>query len=139
MMRGILGAIAAVLVGGLVILLIEMLGHACYPFPPGVDPRNHDSLGAYMKTAPLGAWMFVLAAYYVGSFAGGAVGAWIGCRPWAGWAAGAVLMTLGLVNLLMMPHPAWFWAASLAGYLPAAWAGARLARRSPPAAPALHS
>jgi len=135
MLRGILGVIGAVVAGTVVILLVEILGHRCYPFPPGVDPHNHESLQAYMKTAPLGAWLFVLAAYAGGSFVAGALASLIGKRPWAALAAGGVLMALGLVNVLTLPHPAWFWVASLFIFLPAAGLGGRLARRPPPAPP----
>jgi hypothetical protein len=132
MLRGILGALAGVIIGTVVILLIEMLGHFVYPLPANVDPKDHQALAEFMKTAPPAPWLFVLAAYAAGSFAGGAAGARIGKKPWAGWLTGGLLMALGLVGLLTMWHPAWFWVVSLSLYLPAAWAGARLVRRAPP-------
>lgn len=129
MVRAILGTIAGVVAGTGVILLIEILGHHVYPFPPGVNPKDPESLKAYMAAAPVGASLFVLAAYAFGSFAGGAAGAAVGGRRWAGVATGGVLLILGVVVLLMYPHPVWFCAASLSLYLPAAWLGARLVRR----------
>lgn len=129
MVRAILGTIVGVVAGTVVILLIEILGHNVYPFPPGVDPKDPESLKAYMAAAPLGASLFVLAAYAFGSFTGGAAGAAAGGKRGAGVATGGVLMILGIVALLMYPHPVWFWAASLALYLPAAWLGARLVRK----------
>src|ERR1051325_4208077 len=129
MLRGILGSIAGIVIGTMVLLGIEVLGHRLYPFPAGLDPNDHQALASFMKTAPLGAWLFVLAEYAVGSFAGGASGTWLGSKPWICWVTGGVLMIMGLVCLLTMPHPAWFWAASLALYLPASWAGGRLMRR----------
>ena len=125
MIRGIAGVIAGVVIGTVVILLIEILGHHLYPFPPGLDPKDHAALARYMMTAPIGAWLFILAAYAAGSFTAGASGAWIARKSWVGWVDGGILMILGLANLLMIPHPAWFW-GSLALYLPAAGAGARL-------------
>jgi len=129
MLRAILGAFVGVVAGTIVILLIETLGHFVYPFPQGLDPKDHQALANFMKTAPIQAWLFVLAAYAAGSFVGGAAGAWIGKNRRAGWASGGVLMVLGLIGLLMRWHPVWFWGASLALYLPAAVLGARLARR----------
>jgi hypothetical protein len=74
MLRGILGSIAGLVIGVMIIFAIEMLGHYAYPFPPGLDPHDHQALANFMKTAPLGAWLFVLAAYAAGSFAAGASG-----------------------------------------------------------------
>jgi hypothetical protein len=133
MLRGILGAFAGIVIGTVVIMLLEIVGHLVYPFPPGLDPKDHAALSAYMMGAPIGAWLFVLAAYAAGSFTGGAVGTLIGRKAWIGWATGAVFVILGLIGLLMTKAPVWFWVASLAVYLPCAWLGARLARRREPA------
>ena len=129
MLRGILGSIAGVAIGTMVIFGIEVLGHHVYPFPPGVDPKDHEALVKFMKTAPLGAWLFVLAGYAAGSFVAGASGTWIGKKPWICWVSGGLLMVMGFFGLLMTSPPAWFWAVSLALYLPASWAGARLVGR----------
>jgi hypothetical protein len=127
MMRGILGVIAGLVIGTMVIFALEMLGHFVYPFPPGLDPKDHQALAKFMMSAPIAAWLIILVAYAAGSFVAGAAGTWIGRKPWIGWVNGGILMVLGLMNLLMIPHPAWFW-GSLALYIPAASAGARLAR-----------
>jgi hypothetical protein len=113
----------------MVLLGIEVLGHRVYPFPAGLDPNDHQALASFMKTAPLGAWLFVLAAYAVGSFAGGASGTWLGSKPWICWVTGGLFMIMGLIGLLMRSNPVWFWVVSLALYLPASWAGGRLMRR----------
>ncbi|HVE42373.1 MAG TPA: hypothetical protein VNM14_20990 [Planctomycetota bacterium] len=128
MIRGIVGVIAGIVIGSFVILLIELLGHHVYPFPPGLDPKDHQALAKFMMTAPIGAWLFVLFAYAAGSFVAGASGTWIGRKPWIWWVNGAILMILGVLNLKMMPHPGWFIPVSLGIYLPCVWAGARLAR-----------
>jgi hypothetical protein len=128
MIRGIAGVIAGVMLGTFVIVLLEMLGHLVYPFPPGLDPKDHQALAAFMKSAPITAWLFVLFAYAAGSFVAGATGTWIGRNAWVGWLNGGILMVLGLIGLKMMPHPVWFWVVSLALYLPCAWLGARLLR-----------
>ena len=129
MLRGILGTIAGLVLGTIVIFLIELLGHYVYPFPPGLDPKDHQALSEFMRTAPIGAWLFVLFAYGAGSFTAGASGAWIGRKPWIGWVIGAFMTLLGVIGLRMTPHPTWFAVVSLILYMPLAWAGARLARR----------
>ena len=134
MIRGIVGTIVGAVSGTIVIMMLEMLGHAVYPFPPGLDPKDHAALTKFMMNAPIGAWLFVLAAYAAGSFTGGAVGTLIGRKAWIGWVMGILFTILGLVGLLMMSHPIWFWVVSLSLYVPAAWAGSRQVRRREPAA-----
>src|SRR5262245_47639143 len=98
MIRGILGTIVGVVAGTVVIMLLEMLGHAVYPFPAGLDPKDHAALTKFMMNAPIGAWCFVLAAYAAGSFTGGAVGTLIGRKAWIGWVIGGLFMILGLIG-----------------------------------------
>jgi len=131
MIRGILGTIVGVVAGTAVIMVIEIAGHKLYPFPPGLDPRDNAALSRFMMTAPLGAWLFVLTAYAAGSFTGGAVGMLIGRKGWIGGVMGILFTILGLVGLLMMSHPVWFWVVSLSLYIPCAWLGARLMRPKP--------
>jgi hypothetical protein len=127
--RGILGTIVGAVAGTVVIMGLEMLGHAVYPFPQGLDPKDQAALSKFMMNAPIGAWLFVLGAYAAGSFTGGAVGTLVGRKAWIGWVLGILFMLLGLIGLLMMSHPVWFWVVSLSLYVPAAWAGSRLVRR----------
>jgi hypothetical protein len=117
--------------GTIVIFLLEVVGHQVYPFPPGLDPNNHQALAEFMKTAPIGAWLFVLLAYAAGSFVAGASGTRIGRKPWIGWINGGLMMVLGGIGLTMVPHPVWFMVVSLSLYLPCAWLGARLAWPKP--------
>ena len=93
---------------------------------------------AYLKVIPTGALLTVRLAWAVGTFAG----AWLAARlaPAAkrshGMAIGALFLLFTAGNLAAFPHPAWFWALSLAAIQPAAFLGARLgARRSRPTPP----
>ncbi len=128
MRRGILGIVAGVVAGGAVILLVEGLGMRVYPPPAGLDLKNPESIRTFMKNAPVGALLFVLAAHAAGGLAGGSLAALAGRALWPGIATGAILMVLALLNLLAVPHPAWFWAASLVLPVPLAWAGAVMVR-----------
>jgi len=68
-----------------------------------------------MARVPLGALLFVLAAWAGGSFPG----SWLATRLGPGRHAahgaivGAILLAAGVANMLLLPHPAWFWAAAL--------------------------
>ena len=71
----------------------------------------------------------MLAAHAAGSLAGAWLAAKVAGRaPLVhGLIVGGVFLSCGIVNLLQIPHPAWFGPADVAAYLPAAYLGARLA------------
>ena len=46
----------------------------------------------------------------------------------------ALLFGAGLVNLMTIPHPVWFWVASSALYWLGAWSGAQAAGTAAPPA-----
>jgi hypothetical protein len=111
---------------------LETLGHKVYPPPPGLDPTNMESVRAMMKDIPLGALLFVLAAWVIGTAAGGAVAAKIASRKPVLHAiiVGVVILALTVVNLVMIPHPTWFAVVSLLAAVPAAYVGALAVRRT---------
>ncbi len=129
------------LVAGLVIWATELIGSQIYPLPPGVNPEDPASLRAAMVDLPLGALLLVLFGWTVGTFAG----AWITARrvdraPIAhGLTLGAFALVGGVVNMLTLPHPVWFWIAGVAVFLPAAYLGARLGASPGPKDEALAS
>ena len=98
-----------------------------------MDPANLESIKSAMARIPLGAMLFVLLSYTVGSVAGG----WVAARfaPGAGLRhamfVAALLFGAGLMNLLTIPHPPWFWVASSAIYFLGAWSGAQAAGTGP--------
>lgn len=69
--------ISAVLLGLLVafgtIMLVEWLGHQVYPPPSDLDFNNPEQLRVYMGTLPLGAFLFVLLGWFLGTLLGGLV------------------------------------------------------------------
>lgn len=134
--RSILAVIVGMLVAFVLIACVEMVGIRVYPLPTGVDPTNLNAMKAAMATRPPAALLFVLLAYTVGSVAGG----WVAARfaPSAGMMhamiVAALLFGAGLMNLMTIPHPTWFWATSSVIYFLGAWSGARAGGASPPAA-----
>lgn len=129
MVRSILAVVAGMLVAFVLIVCVEMIGMRVYPPPTDMDPRNIESIKSAMARIPLGAMLFVLLAYTVGSVAGG----WVAARfaPSAGLShamfVAALLFGAGLMNLMTVPHPVWFWVASSAIYFLGAWSGAQAA------------
>jgi len=127
--RSVLGVVLGLFAAGLVIMTVQGIGHQAFPLPEGIDPKDPESLKAGMDRIPLGAMLFVLLAYLVGTIAG----AWLAARI-AGRAAilhglivGLFLLAGSIANLMKIPHPVWFALVNLLIYLPAAWLGARVA------------
>jgi hypothetical protein len=86
-----------------------------YPPPPGLDFSNKEALRAYVESAPSGALMMVLAAWVVATLAGGlAAGQIARTRPGLVSALiGLVILVAGVANLIMIPHPTWFWVSAV--------------------------
>jgi hypothetical protein len=137
-MRSALRSIAAVLAGfvvaSIVMMIIETLnGHVLYPelgkAAEGVTDRER--LRALLATAPIGALLVVIGGWILGGVAGGWTATRLSARRTAihGLVVGALLTLGGIANNLMIPPPLWFWVVSLLVLMPAAYLGARLARR----------
>ncbi len=128
MRRSLGSVIVGFVAGAVVIMAVEAVSQAIYPLPPGVDPKNPEALRAYMAVVPTGALLLVLLAWALGAFAGGLVASRLAGRAPLGHAlaAASILLAGGIVNMLMIPHPAWFWVAGIAVFFPAAYLGARL-------------
>ncbi len=69
--RKILAVVAGVILAGLVVYGVQAIGHQVYPPPENLDTKNMEAMKAYVATLPVGAFLFVLVAYILGSFAGG--------------------------------------------------------------------
>lgn len=129
-MRSVLAAFAGVVVGGLVVAIVEGTGHALFPLPDDIDPTNPESIQAAMDRIPLGSMLFVILAWAVGTVCGSVAAARLtaptGHRTRSGLIVGGVLMLGGLMNLIAIPSPLWFWMAGLAVFPVAAFAGTLL-------------
>jgi hypothetical protein len=86
-----------------------------------------------MAKMPTGAFLILV----VGWFSGAAAGGWLAARlarhaPTVhALIVGALFMAGAITIMLMIPHPLWVWVLGLLGFLPAAFAGAWIARRGP--------
>lgn len=131
MLKKLLAVILGIVAGGAGTFLTEELGHKMYPVPGYVDSEKPETVARYINEAPLGALLFVLLAWAVGSFLAGLTATLI-CNDRKSIYAlccGVVLLMLGLVNLLLIPHPFWFWVAAPFVFLVPAWAGHRAVRK----------
>lgn len=128
-MRSIVAVLAGMIVFAFLVMAIEAVGMMIFPPPPGTDMADPEAARAAMANAPMGSLLVVLLAWIVGTFAGAWTAARIARRAPVGH--GLVVGVLGLAaaiaNMLMIPHPIWFWVLGVAVFLPAAWLGARIA------------
>jgi hypothetical protein len=131
--RSILAVIGGMLVAFVIIAVIEAIGIRLYPPPAGLDPTNRESLKALVASMPLAAKLCMLVAYAAGSVAGGWVAARFAprARMMHAMIVAALLFGAGLMNLMTIPHPAWFWVASSLIYWLGAWSGAQAAGAGP--------
>lgn len=128
--RSMLGVVAGVIVGGLVIMAIEALNSVLFPLPAGVDIADRQALSAAIADAGPHVLIGVLVAWALGTF----IGAWVAVRIGArgprlhAVLVGLILLALAVVNMLAIPHPTWFWIVGVLLFIPAALLGARAAR-----------
>jgi hypothetical protein len=126
--RSILAVLAGIAVALALVAAIEAGGHAAYPIPSGVDLTNPEQAREYMQGIPLGALLFVFAAWTCGAFGGALVAALLaGRRPMShAGIVGGIVLAAAAANLAMRPHPTWFAVLGVAGIVVGAFAAGRL-------------
>ena len=115
MWRLILAPVAGIVVAFTLVAVIEMAGHMLHPPPADLDYSNRVAMEAFIATLPTSAFLFVLAAWTIGTFAGAWVAAWMAGRRsllMAGIVGGLMLIA-SAANLVMIPHPWWFSVSAL--------------------------
>jgi len=126
MLRRLLAVVAGLVTGMIIVALVEGAGHALWPPPAGTDLRDPEQLKALLPTLPIGALLAVVVAWALGAFGGGWMAATLARSPREALVVGFLLLCLGVLTMVQIPHPLWMWVAGVAVPLPAAWFGARL-------------
>lgn len=135
-MRSALRSIAVVVAGfiaaSIVMMIIESInGRVLYPeLAKAADGvRDRETIRAMLATAPVGAFLVVIAGWILGGVAGSWLTARLAARATVrhGLVLGVLLTLAGVANNLMIPPPLWFWIASVVVLMPSAYVGARLA------------
>jgi len=135
MLRIVLGIVAGVVLAFVLLMGLEMAGHAAMPPPAGLDPTNPDDLRQMVAAAPLAAKVWVVFGWFAAAVAGGWLARRITRAAWAGWVIAGLIAVGGLANIAMIPHPLWMQIAAVAAPLLAGWVVTRLPVRGA-AAPA---
>ena len=106
--RSILGFLAGAAMAMVVIALVEGISSFMHPIPEGVDISDAQAMKDFVATLPPSAFVMVVLAWSLGAMA-------------------------AIINMALIPHPGWMWAAGIV--LPAAcgYLGGLLGRR--PASP----
>ena len=130
-LAGVAGAFSAFVV----VAVVEGIGHAIYAPAVMPDTADADAVAAFIRSMPLGAFLFVLGAYLLATIAGGVIAALLARRHGMRLAivVGALILTASAANFVALPHPAWFVAATVIGVPVAAWLTGRAASRWAPA------
>ena len=126
--KNIAAGLAGIVSAGVLVWLVEMVGHSVYPPPAGLDFADADAMGAYVATLPIGAFLFVGGAWFIATLGGTFIACKIGtAKPVIFASIVGGLMLIGTAfNLAMIPHPLWFSGLGIAGILVAAWLGMKL-------------
>jgi len=113
MLRKIGATLAGIVLAFAVIVIVEMVGNALYPLPPGVDPRNPESLARAMRNVPAAALAVVVIGWTAGALAGSWLAARIARSVWPAVIVGALVVCGAVANMLTIPHPLWMWITSI--------------------------
>lgn len=123
-----LALIAGTLAAFITVALIETAGHTVYPTPAGLNYQDPAALRAYVEALPLGAKLFVLAAWLAGTIDGVLVAGLINRARYGLCAAviACIVLAATIANLWMIPHPAWLAMAGIGGIVLCAFGMSRL-------------
>jgi hypothetical protein len=119
--------VAAFIAGFVCVFAIEKIGHAVYPPPAGLDISRPETIVEYVKTMPVGALLFVLAAQSAGAFSGGLITGVISVAKFPmAMTYGVLALLLAFFNIYVAPHPYWFIALALLLPIPLSLAGSKV-------------
>lgn len=110
MARNIVGVIIGIFAAGVIMWTVQSISNMLYPLPAGVDPTDIDQMKEHMKTLPIGALIIVLTSHFLGALGGAWIGSIIADKYFLkiSLIIAGFLLVMGIINLLMIPHPVWF-------------------------------
>ncbi len=126
MLRTILGIIAGAVAAVVLLMVLEMAGHAAMPPPAGLDPSDPEDLKQMAASASLAAKAWVVFGWFAAVVAGGWVARRLSRKNWAGWVIAGLIVLGGIANIMMIPHPLWMQIAAVAAPLLGGWVVTRL-------------
>ncbi len=129
-LRSVGAVIAGLIVASVFAIGVEYMSSIFHPFPPGADPADLAAIRAHVARYPAGVLLLASLGWALGTLASSWLAARLGPKRHAahGIAVGLILLTLALINMAMLPYPAWFWIMNLILFPACFCFGARLAR-----------
>jgi hypothetical protein len=107
-MKDIFIGLTATVIGLVIVFIGETIGHALFPLPPEIIPGSLDSLRANLHLVPHSALFSVIIAHAVAAFVAVGSAERFSTRTCVSYIVGGIFILVTLVNLLMLPHPRWF-------------------------------
>ncbi len=123
--RNIVAGVVGVTVASVLVWVVQKIGHTVYPPPTDLNLADAEALKDYVASLPVGALLFVAAAWFVGATAGTCAACAIGtAKPmYLAVVVGGFVFIAASANLVMIPHPIWFSVLGLVGVLVGAGLG----------------
>jgi hypothetical protein len=127
-MRAVLGIIAGLIAGFLVVIVIGIVGvGATYSVPAGIDPYSSRQILDLVAALPPAPKIALLVALFAGGLTGAALAKRIARRSWAGWTVAVLMALYFLLGVVALPLPLWMRALAAAAPLIGGLVGDRLA------------
>jgi hypothetical protein len=132
--RSIWAIFVGLIVSALWIAVLEWINALVFPLPAELQLDDREAVAHILNEKP-----GMLVGVAVADFTGTLIGGWFGSRTARrayiahGLLIGLIVLGIGVVNLLALPHPAWFWVVSLPAFPLAGALGGWVARRNRPA------
>ncbi|MFA5965921.1 MAG: hypothetical protein WC804_18040 [Sphingomonas sp.] len=137
MIRKILGVVAGIVIGYMIILAADALNQWLYPIPVDLDPSDDAAMSAYAFALPLPVRLIYVGGWFIGTFCG----AWLSMRisdwRYGGWIIALLVIADGVLRNLQFAEPLWMEVAAILAPLLGAWLGARLHAKPYPGEPLL--
>ncbi len=107
------------------LFVMELVSHAIYPLPEGIDPQNKEQMMKLMEAMPVGALAIILFGGFDAGLVGGIVSSLIAKenKLMSAMIMASILTVLGVMNAFMLPHPLWFRIGTFVVYFAGAYLG----------------
>jgi ABC-type Na+ efflux pump permease subunit len=127
--KALLAVLGGIVSGFIVIVIGEMLTSKFFTSPQGLNFEGKNAVTAHMQSASVSMYLSILLGYIIASFTAGYVTNFLSrnnkYKP--AMLAGVALMIFGILNMMELWHPTWFWVVSLPVYLVFAFLGGKMA------------
>jgi MFS family permease len=129
--KALLAVLGGIVSGFIVIVISEMLTSKFFTSPQGLNFDDKNAVTAHMQSASVSMFLSILLGYIIASFTAGYVTNFLSrnnkYKP--AMLAGVALMIFGILNMMELWHPTWFWVVSIPAYLVFAFLGGKMVNK----------